>query len=273
MGTALLLFLGLADVGVLAADGDRAVLPVDRHGDASIAPIDHVSVGKVQEYADENIDADIFASIHLEWENERMLVVLSVTEPLRDEQQLALQQLVQEPAELKIRIVDYSAEELYRKQAEIDMRAFEYQGVKIWYVGVNVFDNRLEIGIDPFNEDTAQLVYDQYGEDMITVVEGHEVKTLHLPVSSGEEPRMDLAVDGEFEAEKTGDGESMDTIAPRGSSSKGKEPVELLLAFFNVFSHLHLKICFVFRVQGSHMLHFFQTVCNGIWQTSDIINL
>lgn len=141
-------------------------------------------VEKVQQYAAEQISPDIFASVHIDWENREPVIVLSVTQPLSEKQEKELKALAGKE-KLEIRQVDFSEKELLQKQQEIDVQAFEDQGVKIWHTGINVWTNRVEVGIEPFNEQTAQLVYDKYGHEMITVVEGHQAVLLaaDLPVS------------------------------------------------------------------------------------------
>ena len=203
LGATFLLFLFMMGEGVFAT-GDDDIVPepgspdifLYEDGDAVIAQPDPVSMENVQAYVDDHIDSRIFASIHLDWKREYPTIILSVTEPLSERQQSELQQLVAKPTELEIRIVDYSEDELLQKQAEIKMDAFEEEGVTIWHTGIDVYSNRVEIGIEPFNEKTAQRVYDQYGDEMITVTKGHEVTTMDLPVSSEADPGTTVADNG-----------------------------------------------------------------------------
>lgn len=169
------------EIGPTPASGETS-------GEGALANPEPTLVEKVQQYVAEQIDPDLFAGVHIDWVDEKPVIVLSVTQSLDQKQEKELMALA-EKEQLKIRIVDYSEKELMQKQQEIDVNAFEDQGVKIWYTGINVWTNRVEVGIEPFNEETAELVYDKYGRDMITVVEGHEAIPLagDLPVSSNDE--------------------------------------------------------------------------------------
>lgn len=157
---------------------------VEGEGAESMANPEPMLVDKIQKYVADHVDPNIFASIHIEWVDGEPVIVLSVTKPLPPGQQKELEEMAGQD-KLKIRIVDYSEKELMAKLEEIDMHAFEDQGVKIWSAGINVWENRVEVAIQPFNEQTAQLVYDKYGRDMIVVVEGHEIVPLDAdrPVS------------------------------------------------------------------------------------------
>jgi len=186
----LVMFLSLLPgMSVLAEEAEKMEIreplaPVIEEGGGagSMANPEPALVEAVHNYAAKHIDPEIFASIHIDWVNEQPVIVLSVTEPLGAEQEKELKALAGKE-KLKIRIVDYSEKELLQKQEEIDMKAFESEGVKIWSVGINVWENRVEVAIEPFNQETARLVYDKYGKDMIKVVEGHEILDADLPVS------------------------------------------------------------------------------------------
>lgn len=46
------------------------------------------------------------------------------------------------------------------------------------YTGIDVIGNQVEIGIDPYNEATIQLVHDTFGKKMIHVVPGLQAETM-----------------------------------------------------------------------------------------------
>src|SRR5690606_14020709 len=103
---------------------------VEGEGAESMANPEPMLVDKIQKYVADHVDPNIFASIHIEWVDGEPVIVLSVTKPLPPGQQKELEEMAGQD-KLKIRIVDYSEKELMAKLEEIDMHAFEDQGVKI----------------------------------------------------------------------------------------------------------------------------------------------
>lgn len=142
-------------------------------------------IEEIKSYMEQNISAE--PSLHIDRE-ERDLgnIIISTTSPLEEEHKEAMRKLTEEPAEIAFREVAFREEELQNKQAEIDMNSFEDEDINIHHTSVSITDNIVEVGIEPFNAKNAQLVYEEYGEDRIEVVEGHEATTLDTENSSDE---------------------------------------------------------------------------------------
>ncbi|UCZ52443.1 hypothetical protein LGQ02_16605 [Bacillus shivajii] len=137
----------------------------------------------LRNYIFEQIDDDVFASLHIDREQRDLgVIVLSFTEEINDEHKEQLKSLAEDPAELVFRIVDYTEDELIEKQREIDLNAFEADGIEIHYTSVDVVGNTVEVGISPFNETNRQMIYDHHGSDMVNVVAGEKV----MPFNEGE---------------------------------------------------------------------------------------
>lgn len=132
----------------------------------------------IQAYINENLQ-DIFASLHLEDQNGQK-IVLSFSEEIEKSQKDELLALAEDPSALVFRTVDYCENDLNQKMAEINQlwSSLESEGIKIYHTAINVFINRVEIGIDPFNEDTVLKVEQAFGSDMIKVVQGHQAQLL-----------------------------------------------------------------------------------------------
>ncbi|WP_202079841.1 hypothetical protein [Caldalkalibacillus salinus] len=137
------------------------------------------TIENLRAYIDANIDPGTFAGLHID-RDERLLgtIVLSFTEEVSEETKQDMEALLSENARLQIRIVDYTEQDLMAKQEEINKVFINDDGyitedIKMDHAGVDMINNVVEIGIRPFNEETAQVVYDRFGDEMINVVEGH----------------------------------------------------------------------------------------------------
>jgi hypothetical protein len=83
------------------------------------------------------------------------------------------------PIEVEVKV----DEKIYNKQVEIDNVLFkdgssvlESKGINITHTGL--VNDYIEIGIEPFNEENANMIYDLVGKDLIKVVEGTMAITL-----------------------------------------------------------------------------------------------
>lgn len=167
------------------------------------------TINKLQNFIKNNIDDQIFASLHIDREERTSgTIVLSFTEELSPAMKEEMKAFVEEPAEVTFRLVNYTENQLIEKQREIDTAIFENQvfeaeGISVYHTATDVINNKLNIGISPFNADTTQIVYDYFGSDMIEVVEGVEFQLLTEVVDDTVEEVTTISVDVEKE-EKQG---------------------------------------------------------------------
>lgn len=83
------------------------------------------------------------------------------------------------PIEVKVKV----DEKIYNKQVEIDNVLFKDRSSVLESKGINIthtviVDDYIEIGIEPFNEENANMIYDLVGKDLVKVVEGTMAITL-----------------------------------------------------------------------------------------------
>lgn len=185
LGAGLLILLIFTSIFTVQAMDEHEIDPLSREFEEWNEPdidVNHFAViQEMMDYIKQNINKDIFASLHIDREEKAIgIIVLSFTEELRDVDKHALEALAEESVEVRFRVVDYSERELLEKQAEVDsdLSRFEDLGITIYHTGVNVFINRVEIGISPFTEENANIIYQYFGDEKIYVVEGHEIQLL-----------------------------------------------------------------------------------------------
>ena len=216
--TLLIVFLFIFNVPVYAADKviDRGLVDPDQPV-SSQAPDYINSIDDIQAYIYENI-RDSFASLHIDRDNKgQEIVVLSFASELSPSHKQAIQALADNPELIVFRLVDFTEQQLAEKQREISLAwdSFEGEGIKIHHTGVNVFNNRVEIGIEPFNKESIAKIHKAFGSEMVEVVEGHEIHLLAQP--DGAEPALapegaavdsiaqdNIALDADSNSEKVG---------------------------------------------------------------------
>lgn len=165
----------------LLIDDGRQPPISDGPGSGLEAPDYKNSIGEIQAYINENISDDIYASLHIDRDTEgKEIVVLSFTQAIQGSQKEDILALADNPSLIVFRIVDYSEQELTKKQREIDESwdSLDAEGIKVHHTGINVFVNRVEIGVEPYNEDTITKLHQAFGSEMIDVVQGYEVQLL-----------------------------------------------------------------------------------------------
>ncbi|KUO61927.1 MAG: hypothetical protein APF84_04655 [Gracilibacter sp. BRH_c7a] len=146
--------------------------------DQGEAPDYKNSIGDIQAYINENIDDELFASLHIDRDKDgKEIVVLSFTQVIEASQKKDILALADNPSLIVFRTVDFSEKDLAQKQKEIDQswKSFEEKGIKIYTTAVNVFKNRVEIGINPYNEETIAEIHQAFGREMIDIIQGDEV--------------------------------------------------------------------------------------------------
>ncbi|MFB4159083.1 hypothetical protein ACE1TF_04300 [Geomicrobium sp. JSM 1781026] len=143
----------------------------------------------IEGYIHDNVESDRFASLHLDREDEfaDAAIMLSFTEMISTEQQEDIQALTSEEDEVKFREVAFTEEELLTKQENITMGPPDETGFDFQIVGtsVNIFENQIDVGIDPYTESNRDALYEEYGSEMIYV---EPMDTPELDVEETEEP-------------------------------------------------------------------------------------
>ncbi|OIJ15576.1 hypothetical protein BKP35_00850 [Anaerobacillus arseniciselenatis] len=160
---------------------EKLLVEINEEGD----DINHYeTIEKLRNYIEDNVNDGSFASLHIDREEALTgTVVLSFTKELSPTIKDEIKALVEEPAKVSFRVVDYTEDELIEKQREINLAAFEEtvfeaKGISVYHTSTDVINNRINIGISPFNAETAQVIYDYFDSNMIKVEEGQQVRTL-----------------------------------------------------------------------------------------------
>ncbi|MDF2676805.1 MAG: hypothetical protein K0Q97_1116 [Bacillota bacterium] len=83
------------------------------------------------------------------------------------------------PIEVEVKV----DEKIYNKQVEIDNVLFKDGSSVLESKGINIthtviVDDYIELGIEPFNEENANMIYELVGKDLVKVVEGTMAITL-----------------------------------------------------------------------------------------------
>ncbi len=142
------------------------------------------TIEKLRDYIKNNVNDGSFASLHIDREEALTgVIVLSFTKELSQNMKEEMNALVEKPTEVTFRVVDFTEDELIEKQREIDIASFEEsvfeaKGISVYHTSTDVINNKINIGISPFNAETAQVIYDYFDSDMIKVEEGQQVHTL-----------------------------------------------------------------------------------------------
>ena len=171
----------LANSELNQEEREKLLVETDEEG----VDINHYeTIEKLRDYIEDNVNDGSFASLHIDREEALTgTVVLSFTKELSPTMKGDINALVEDPAKVSFRVVDYTEDELIEKQREIDFAAFEEtvfeaKGISVYHTSTDVINNRVNIGISPFNAETAQVIYDYFDSDMIKVEEGQQVHTL-----------------------------------------------------------------------------------------------
>ncbi|MCZ0703227.1 hypothetical protein J2T56_001493 [Natronobacillus azotifigens] len=133
-------------------------------------------------YIDEHL-RDSYETMYIDWDenNENKLVFL-FRDPVDTAHQEAIRALVEEPSAIVFDEVLYTKEELIAKQKEIEAGGLEYDNFTINYLSSNVMNGTVNVGIVPYSEENAQILYQAYGNDMIVVEQGDEFTTMEMGI-------------------------------------------------------------------------------------------
>ncbi|WP_058306220.1 hypothetical protein [Gracilibacillus massiliensis] len=146
---------------------------------------------KVLDYIDANV-SDTYAGMYIDREERDLgVLVFLFTEELSNHHKEQIESLIEEPAEVSFKQVAYTEQELMEKQDKINEDGLEYDEFSIYNTGIDIINTKIEIGIDPYSEGNAQVLYDKYGKGLINVIEGSKASTLELrPLNTAEESNV-----------------------------------------------------------------------------------
>ncbi|MBU9713873.1 hypothetical protein [Evansella tamaricis] len=142
------------------------------------------AIENVREYISQMERRDTFASLHIDREERELgIIVLSFTEEVSPIVVEEIEAIVEDPAQVSFRVVSFTEQELIEKQREIDGVVFgdefaEKEGISVFHTATDIINNKVEIGISPFNEETVETMETYFGTDMIRVVEGQQAQLL-----------------------------------------------------------------------------------------------
>ncbi|MDQ0256750.1 hypothetical protein J2S74_004172 [Evansella vedderi] len=179
-------FSFLYNTTVFSEEGEKVRLEerILEWEEAGIDPNHTETIEEIRSYLERHIAPGIFASLHIDRDERDLgVIVLSFTEDISGETKREIEALVEEPSEVAFRVVKFTEEQLREKQREIDstvfeQNVFESEGITVHHTSPDIINSKVEIGISPFNDGTAQFVYDYFGDEMINVVQGYEVQLL-----------------------------------------------------------------------------------------------
>ena len=133
----------------------------------------------VLDYIEQHIEPGVFASLHIDREERPLgILVYSFTEPISEEHQQAMRELVSEPAKIAFREVTYTEDELIEKQREVDAQVFELEDITVYHTSLDIIGNQIEIGVEEPTEEVVQKLHELFGEEMISVVQGMQATLL-----------------------------------------------------------------------------------------------
>ena len=128
----------------------------------------------LHDYVEEHLEED-FAGRYIDREERDLgVIVYLFTEMPDDEHVNAMEDLLDENAELSIETAEMTEDELNSIQQEIDNAGFNYGNFEITHTASMIQDTTVEVGIEPYSDENAQVIYDEFGTDYVTVVEGEE---------------------------------------------------------------------------------------------------
>lgn len=152
--------------------------------DSEIDQLEQESYQQVIDYVEEHY-SDIFETLHMEWKDGASQHVLLFTENIREDEQDIIRELVNDGS-VRFETVPFSKEELLAKQSEIEAGGFEYDGFTINYLGSDLLNGIVNVAIAPYSNENAQVIYDEFGEDMVHVEQGDAVTTMEVEMTSDE---------------------------------------------------------------------------------------
>jgi hypothetical protein len=161
------------------------------------------TIERIRSYVEQKMVPGTFASLHIDREEKPLgVIVLSFTNEVDSKYKQEIEALVKEPAEVSFRVVTYTEAQLLEKQAEIDHAVFEKdvlgkEGITVYHTSSDIINNKVEIGISPFNDENTQTVYDYFGEDMVNVVEGQQAVLETDSPEAENQPKEEQNIDKE----------------------------------------------------------------------------
>ncbi|MFD2043250.1 hypothetical protein ACFSTA_02505 [Ornithinibacillus salinisoli] len=196
-------FIGGLTVSANVEKSDDLSEKMDEWYEQGIDPNHTDVIMNINAYIEENMDAETFASLHIDRDQRDLgVIVVSLKEPIAEEDENNIEALLDEHAQVQFRQVDFTEDELVKKQQEIDLLELEKEGISVVHTSVDVISNRVEVGIDPYNEEDAAVIYEKFGDDMVSVVEGEQAFTLNGDDATKGEEVTDAEIVMETEEEE-----------------------------------------------------------------------
>ncbi|WP_078427207.1 hypothetical protein [Alkalihalobacterium alkalinitrilicum] len=196
-----LLFTNPISANESRSDMELVILEAEENG----IDINHTTtIEKIQEYIQREFDRHQFASLHIDREEDPFgTVVLSFTEELPPNKKEEILSFVEEPTKVSFRVVSYTEDQLIEQQRLIDSvvfgeNVFSTEGITVFHTGTDIVNNKVEIGISPYNEQTVQTVFNYFDSEMISIVEGFEAQLL-TEASSDDIEETTMVIDTEEE--------------------------------------------------------------------------
>ncbi|SET01419.1 hypothetical protein SAMN05216389_104169 [Oceanobacillus limi] len=156
-------------------------------------------IEEIRMYIESNFDPEVFASLHIDREKRALgTIVISFTEQPANEKQKEMEALLDEHAEIEFQKVDFTENELVQKQKEVDKNEFGNGETFVTHTSVDIITNRVEVGIDPYNEETVASIYKKYGDEKVIVVEGKQATALNDMGENELVERNDRAKEGNW---------------------------------------------------------------------------
>ena len=132
----------------------------------------------LHDYVEEHLEED-FAGRYINREERDLGVIVYLFTKMPDEEHVnAMEDLLDENAELSIETAELTEEELNSIQQEIDNAGFSYGDFEITHTAITIQHTAVEVGIEPYSEENAQMIYDAFGSDYVNVVEGEQAETM-----------------------------------------------------------------------------------------------
>ncbi|WP_017473422.1 hypothetical protein [Amphibacillus jilinensis] len=133
----------------------------------------------IQSYIDSHL-AEAFETMYLDWtEDDQNIYTFLFSKPLSENDLDELSNLSGD-ALAQFLEIDYTQKDLDEKQAEIEAAGFEYSDFSINFVGTDIRNGVVNVGIVPYTEEHAAQLYQQFGEEFVHVEQGDAFSILPM---------------------------------------------------------------------------------------------
>ncbi|MBM7543011.1 hypothetical protein [Amphibacillus cookii] len=156
---------------------------------------------EIQSYIDQHLD-EAFETMYLDWtEDDQSIYTFLFSEPLTEKD---LAELFERSGDLSAQFVevDYTQKDLEEKQLEIEAEGFEYSDFTINFVGTDIRNGMVNVGIVPYTEENADKLYQQFGDERVNVEQGDAVSILPMTVDQEEDETEIMPISAEETADQ-----------------------------------------------------------------------